>query len=209
MITPMPAAQRRLRAAFRVLQHQAARRLYVQPLRGQQKDVGRGLAACHLVAGRDGCESLSQSSGSQQPLDGCPSRGAGYRLRDLPRLQIVQQRQQARLERRAAGFHLLPGVLVGAAIGGLQKKIRAIGRDQQAVGALHRGADAGHEDLIRRIVAEIGHGPAPGPQHQPLRVEHQAVHVEENGGESDRLNHNHHIDFGSCRGPLNSPGQRR
>ena len=69
----------------------------------------------------------------------------------------------------------------------LQRKAIAQRLHQDGVGGLVGQADALEVQLLRRREAIIGHGLLPGPQDQPFGVEHQAVHVEDDGG--NRLFH--------------------
>ena len=169
-------------AGLRVLQHEAVPRGFAQPLRCREEDVGLGLAARDFVAAHQRDEAGQERGARELGLRAVAARGRGHGLGDALPVEPVQEFEQARLEgdafalddrvvRRVPRAHQVGGRVVVAVV---------IRDDRLAVAEV--AADHRLRERQVELDAECPGRVDPRLRRQPLGVEHQAVHVEDDGG---------------------------
>jgi hypothetical protein len=179
---------RRRDAVMGVLEREAIGRRHAKLCGGRQERIRRGLRILHVLARHDRGEMPEQPDPAEIALDRRPPRRCRDRLRNAFRRQIRDQLARARTKRNLAlerGFH--HGV-----VGGVERRHRktlAVMRLDHRDAFLARHADHREREGLGHHPVDRGRGLEQAIEIEPLGVQQQAVHVEDDARDGPAERH--------------------
>lgn len=178
-----PCCLGRPAAGNRILQRQTTFRGDLHPFGRQQIDVGSGLSALHFVASGDCPTTIGQGKPGYHVFCILARAGGGYAPGDLLPGKLVLQSFQAGHEGYALALpHRFPETrLAGGQLFRGDGELKAFLDNVRALA----GTPADHLPvcLVVHLATKIGENGVPHLARQRLRIDHEAVHVKDDGRE--------------------------
>ena len=168
-----------------IFQDEALGGFYVEPAGGEEEDVGSGFAVFDFVAGGESVEARIEVAEIGDGMDAL--RGGGDGFADRQGVKVVEEFDEAGLTGDAVKRDMRVPMMGDAFPQFFEGEVGAPAFAHKA-GAVDSGAaDEGEEQLVVDFVAEVATGVLEGDARDGFGVEHEAVHVEDDGGEGDHF----------------------
>ncbi len=150
---------------------------------GFEIDVGLGFAAGDFIAADEDGEVFQEADLFEAAAGVVVAGGGGDGERDAARGEVVEDFADAWFEGKAVLQNVILEEFVAFLVSGLEVKGGTKGGRHEDEAFVVGATDEGGEERIGHVVTEKEGGFLPGDAGDALGVEHEAVHVEDDGGE--------------------------